>query len=104
MIDELEFMQKRDRLDTLRQQKELLEMQKTAARLEALEAEAAALAAYHNKKKENNKEDESSVINSPWPIDSRRSPEDNLKNIARELSGSSNNNDGSSSSTSSPEQ
>jgi hypothetical protein len=101
MIDELEFMQKRDRLDVLRLQKEKLEMEKTAARLEALEAEAAALAAY-NKKKNKNKDENNIIDDSPWPIDSRRSPEENLKNIARELSGNNNNDNNASSSTSYP--
>jgi hypothetical protein len=100
MIDELEFMQKRDRLDVLRLQKEKLEMEKQAARIEALEAEAAALAAFKNKK---NKEENIDDDDPAWPIDSRRSLEDNLKNIERELdnSGSNNNN---SSSTSPPPQ
>jgi hypothetical protein len=102
MIDELEFMQKRDQLDALRLQKEKLEMEKTAVRLQALEAEAAALAAY-NKNKNKNQEEENIIDNSPWPIDSRRSPEENLKNIARELNNNNNSNNNDSSSTSSPQ-
>jgi hypothetical protein len=79
MMDKLEFMQQRDHLDGLRLQKEKLEMQKTAARIEELEA----IAAFNNNNKKEEKDD------SPWPIDARRSLPDNMSRIDKRDSSSS---------------